>query len=83
MTTQGDTTTHNTTTHIGPYRVIRELGAGGMGRVHLAASRSGRAVAVKVVRPELAADPGFRRRFKAEVDAARAVGGAFTAPVVD
>ncbi|MEU5640920.1 protein kinase domain-containing protein [Streptomyces milbemycinicus] len=78
MTTQGDATTH-----IGPYRVIRELGAGGMGRVHLAASRSGRAVAVKVVRPELAADPGFRRRFKAEVDAARAVGGAFTAPVVD
>lgn len=83
MTTQGDATTHNATTHIGPYRVIRELGAGGMGRVHLAASRSGRAVAVKVVRPELAADPGFRRRFRAEVDAARAVGGAFTAPVVD
>ncbi|MBL1119842.1 serine/threonine-protein kinase [Streptomyces sp. 110] len=79
MTTQGDTTA----THIGPYRVIRELGAGGMGRVHLAASRSGRAVAVKVIRPELAADPDFRRRFKAEVDAARAVGGAFTAPVVD
>ncbi|MFK4066181.1 PQQ-binding-like beta-propeller repeat protein [Streptomyces sp. NPDC029674] len=70
-------------TYIGPYRVIRELGAGGMGRVHLAASRSGRAVAVKVVRPELAADPDFRRRFKAEVDAARAVSGAFTAPVVD
>lgn len=69
--------------YIGPYRVIRELGAGGMGLVHLAASRSGRAVAVKVVRPELAADPDFRRRFKAEVDAARAVSGAFTAPVVD
>ncbi|WSV44323.1 serine/threonine-protein kinase [Streptomyces sp. NBC_01077] len=68
---------------MGPYRVIRELGAGGMGRVHLAASRSGRAVAVKVVRPELAADPDFRRRFKAEVNAARAVSGAFTAPVVD
>ncbi|WP_406863765.1 PQQ-binding-like beta-propeller repeat protein [Streptomyces sp. HUAS MG47] len=70
-------------TYIGPYRVLRELGAGGMGRVYLAASRSGRAVAVKVVRPELSADPGFRRRFRAEVDAARAVGGAFTAPVVD
>ncbi|MEV8315146.1 PQQ-binding-like beta-propeller repeat protein [Streptomyces sp. NPDC059900] len=70
-------------TYIGPYRVIRELGAGGMGRVHLAASRSGRAVAVKVVRPELAADPDFRRRFRAEVDAARAVSGAFTAPVID
>ncbi|AJT61905.1 hypothetical protein T261_0214 [Streptomyces lydicus] len=78
-TTQADTAA----THIGPYRVIRELGAGGMGRVLLAASRSGRAVAVKVVRPELSADPDFRRRFKAEVDAARAVSGAFTAPVVD
>ncbi|MFF0206180.1 PQQ-binding-like beta-propeller repeat protein [Streptomyces sp. NPDC005017] len=70
-------------TYIGPYRVIRELGAGGMGRVHLATSRSGRAVAVKVVRAELAADPDFRRRFRAEVDAARAVSGAFTASVVD
>ncbi|WP_329625528.1 serine/threonine-protein kinase [Streptomyces sp. NBC_01255] len=72
-----------TAAYIGPYRVIRELGAGGMGRVHLAASRSGRAVAVKVVRPELAGDPDFRRRFRSEVDAARAVSGAFTAPVVD
>jgi serine/threonine protein kinase len=70
-------------THIGPYRVIKVLGAGGMGRVYLAASRSGRAVAVKVVRPELAGNPDFRRRFKAEADAARAVSGAFTAPVVD
>ncbi|MBB1261563.1 protein kinase domain-containing protein [Streptomyces alkaliterrae] len=72
-----------TDTHIGPYRVIRELGAGGMGRVLLAASPSGRAVAVKVVRPELAADPDFRRRFASEVAAARAVSGAFTAPVLD
>ncbi|WP_052682076.1 protein kinase domain-containing protein [Saccharothrix sp. ST-888] len=77
------TPTATPATHIGPYRVIRELGAGGMGRVYLAASRSGRVVAVKVVRPELTADPDFRRRFRAEVDAARAVSGAFTAPVVD
>ncbi|MFE0380681.1 PQQ-binding-like beta-propeller repeat protein [Streptomyces inhibens] len=79
MTTQAG----SAATHIGPYRVIRELGAGGMGRVHLAASRSGRAVALKVVPPQLAPPPDFRRRFKAEVDAARAVSGAFTAPVVD
>ncbi|MFJ1757416.1 PQQ-binding-like beta-propeller repeat protein [Kitasatospora sp. NPDC088134] len=68
---------------IGPYRPVRELGAGGMGRVYLAASHSGRAVAVKVVRGEFAADPDFRWRFAAEVDAARRVGSAFTAPVVD
>ncbi|MEW2529295.1 RodZ domain-containing protein [Streptomyces sp. NPDC047071] len=68
---------------IGVYAVERELGAGGMGRVYLARSPGGRAVAVKVVRPELAADPHFRARFRAEVEAARRVGGFHTAPVVD
>ncbi|MBO2455631.1 PQQ-binding-like beta-propeller repeat protein [Actinomadura barringtoniae] len=70
-------------TQVGPYRVIRLLGAGGMGRVYLAASASGRAVAVKVVRPELAGNADFRQRFRAEVNAAKAVSGAFTTPVVD
>ncbi|MFF0474473.1 RodZ domain-containing protein [Streptomyces sp. NPDC004284] len=68
---------------IGVYTVERELGAGGMGTVYLARSPGGRAVAVKVARPELAADPHFRRRFRAEVEAARRVGGFHTAPVVD
>ncbi len=68
---------------IGDYVVERELGAGGMGTVYLARSRGGRAVAVKVARPELAADPHFRARFRAEVDAARRVGGFHTAQVVD
>ncbi|MFG3406236.1 serine/threonine-protein kinase [Streptomyces sp. NPDC048142] len=68
---------------IGGYAVERELGAGGMGTVYLARSRGGRAVAVKVARPELASDPHFRERFRAEVAAARSVGGFHTAPVVD
>ncbi|MFF8377286.1 RodZ domain-containing protein [Streptomyces sp. NPDC015661] len=68
---------------IGVYDVERELGAGGMGTVYLARSPGGRAVAVKVARPELASDPHFRRRFRAEVEAARRVGGFHTAPVVD
>ncbi|MFE6060379.1 serine/threonine-protein kinase [Streptomyces sp. NPDC056431] len=68
---------------IGDYVVERELGAGGMGTVYLARSRGGRTVAVKVARPELAADPHFRARFRAEVDAARKVGGFHTAQVVD
>ncbi|MCD9902668.1 serine/threonine protein kinase [Streptomyces sp. MT29] len=54
-----------------------------MGTVYLARSRGGRAVAVKVARPELASDPHFRERFRAEVAAARSVGGFHTAPVVD
>ncbi|MFJ8653068.1 serine/threonine-protein kinase [Streptomyces rochei] len=69
--------------HIGGYAVERQLGAGGMGTVYLARSRGGRAVAVKVARPEIAADPHFRERFRAEVAAARRVGGFHTAPVVD
>lgn len=69
--------------HIGGYAVERELGAGGMGTVYLARSRGGRAVAVKVARSELAADPHFRERFRAEVAAARSVGGFHTAQVVD
>ncbi|OLT21209.1 hypothetical protein BJF79_15570 [Actinomadura sp. CNU-125] len=68
---------------IGRYRLLRRLGEGGMGVVYLGASPAGRAVAVKVVRPELAGDPEFRARFRAEVDAARKVGGAFTGPVVE
>ena len=66
----------------GPYRLRGRLGAGGMGRVFLEFSPAGRAVAVKVVHPELAADPAFRVRFAREVAAARAVSGAYTAPVL-
>ncbi|MFB6556473.1 PQQ-binding-like beta-propeller repeat protein [Streptomyces sp. NPDC056405] len=68
---------------LGSYRLLRRLGAGGMGRVYLARSPGGRTVAVKVVRPDLAADGDFRARFRHEVEIARAVSGRFTAPVVD
>lgn len=68
---------------VGRYRIVARLGAGGMGRVYLGRTPGGRAVAVKVVRPELAEDAEFRRRFAREVAAARRVNGAFTAGVVD
>ncbi|MFF2193929.1 substrate-binding domain-containing protein [Streptomyces sp. NPDC058157] len=68
---------------VGGYRLTDRLGAGGMGVVYRAQSVSGRQVAVKVVRPDLAGDPAFRERFRREVAAARQVSGAFTAPVVD
>lgn len=68
---------------IGQYRIVARLGAGGMGRVYLGRTRGGRAVAVKVVRPELAEDREFRLRFAREVSAARLVNGVFTAGVVD
>lgn len=68
---------------VGPYRLLSRLGSGGMGEVFLGRSPGGRPVAVKVVRAELAADPQFRKRFKAEVEAAEKVGGFYTAQLVD
>jgi peptide/nickel transport system substrate-binding protein len=67
---------------IGGFRLNARLGFGGMGRVYLGFSPAGRAVAVKVVRPELAMDAGFRHRFHTEVESARRVSGAYTAPVI-
>ncbi|GHD50479.1 serine/threonine protein kinase [Streptomyces mirabilis] len=70
-------------TVVGPYRLLGRLGAGGMGRVYLGRSAGGRTVAVKIVHPHFALDEEFRARFRREVEAARRVGGAWTAPVLD
>ncbi|MDH6121284.1 outer membrane protein assembly factor BamB/tRNA A-37 threonylcarbamoyl transferase component Bud32 [Kitasatospora sp. GAS204A] len=68
---------------IGPFEVLGRLGAGGMGLVYLARSTSGRRVAIKTVRGELAEDELFRVRFAREIEAAKTVGGFYTAAVVD
>ncbi|HEX6382110.1 MAG TPA: serine/threonine-protein kinase, partial [Acidimicrobiia bacterium] len=68
---------------VGRYQVLARLGSGGMGRVYLARSYENRQVALKVIRPDLAEDPTFRRRFEREVTASRAVRGPFTAEVID
>ncbi|CAL9457831.1 serine/threonine-protein kinase [Streptomyces sp. enrichment culture] len=70
-------------TAVGPYRLLGRLGSGGMGRVYLGRSAGGRTVAVKIVHPHFALDEEFRARFRREVEAARRVGGAWTAPVLD
>ncbi|MFT5422900.1 MAG: serine/threonine protein kinase [Phycisphaerales bacterium] len=55
---------------IGPYRVQREIGRGGMGVVHLATdTRLGRDVAIKALPQELAQDPGRLERFEREAKA--------------
>ena len=61
---------------LGPYRLLRQLGDGG---VFLGLPPDGQAAAVQAIPAELAADPGFRD----EVAAARTVSAAFVAPVVD
>ena len=68
---------------IGPYRLHARIGAGGMGVVYLASDPSGREVALKLIREEFAADPGFRSRFAREVRAGQQVGGRYTAHYLD
>lgn len=68
---------------LGRFKVLGLLGEGGMGRVYLGRSPGGWAVAIKVIHAGLAADPAFRARFAHEVATARAVGGIYTASVVD
>lgn len=67
---------------IGPYRLARRLGAGGMGVVYAGVDRAGQRVAVKVIHRELAHDPEFRARFAREVALLRRVDGACTARVL-
>ncbi|WP_131769432.1 serine/threonine-protein kinase, partial [Candidatus Protofrankia californiensis] len=68
---------------ISGYLLRARIGEGGMGAVYLSYTPGGRPVALKVVRPEFAADPEFRRRFASEVSIAQRVQGLYTAPVID
>jgi hypothetical protein len=68
---------------IGPYTIMGRLGAGAMGQVFLARSTTGRLVAVKTIRIELAEEADFRARFAREVAAASRVSGVFTAAVIE
>ena len=54
-----------------------------MGVVYLGISWDGSQVAVKVLRPELADDPEFRRRFRREVSALMRVKGLCTVQVIE
>lgn len=69
---------------LGPYRLLRRLGEGGMGSVYLAQSAEGGPfAALKMIRHDLASDADFRRRFRSEVARAQSVPAFCTAEVLD
>ncbi|QVQ50273.1 serine/threonine protein kinase [Spiractinospora alimapuensis] len=69
--------------HLGPYRVLGRLGAGGQGVVYLATSQDGTQVAIKTLGVDTTEDPTFLQRFAREADAARQVASFCTAAVLD
>ncbi|MCP4805901.1 MAG: serine/threonine protein kinase [Proteobacteria bacterium] len=75
---------------LGSYRVLGTLGEGGMGTVLRArhaeegwARRQGGDVAIKLIQPHIARDPGFRERFFAEAELGRKVSHDSVATVFD
>jgi len=69
---------------IAGYRIESRLGAGGMAVVYRARDeRLRRPVALKVMAPQCAQDPGFRRRFIAESRSAAAVDDPHVIPVYE
>jgi serine/threonine protein kinase len=69
-------------TKAGPYELGEVIGVGGLGTVYLSSGPSG-PVAVKVIRPELADQPGFRTRLLREAELARRVSGPGIVRVLD
>ena len=68
---------------LGPYRLVQQIGEGGMGVVHLALDPADRAVAIKVLRPHIAGDPSARERLRREVAVLRRVRHRLVAEVLD
>src|SRR5687768_18252597 len=61
-------------TKLGPYTIVSPLGAGGMGEVYRARdTRLERDVAIKVLPPEMVADPDRVKRFEQEARATAAL----------
>ena len=68
---------------LGPYRLIRRLGEGGMGVVYLATDSAQNQVAIKALHPGMAREENARRRMAREVDTMRRVHSRYVAEVVD
>ncbi|CAA9346857.1 MAG: hypothetical protein AVDCRST_MAG29-1953 [uncultured Nocardioidaceae bacterium] len=69
--------------HVGPYRLIRPIGEGGMGVVHLAVAPDQQRVALKVLRPHVVGDAEGRHRLAREIAAMHRVRHPRVAPCLD
>nr|MDT0663340.1 serine/threonine-protein kinase [Micromonospora sp. DSM 115978] len=68
---------------VGGYRLVKPLGAGGMGEVYFAVSPTADRVALKVIKPHLVRDETFRDRFAAEIESLKTVYGSRVARLED
>jgi predicted Ser/Thr protein kinase len=68
---------------VGGYRLLRKIGEGGMGVVHLAEAPDGSRVALKVLRPHIIGDDEARERLSREVASLRLVRSPRVAEVLD
>ncbi|MGE5837248.1 MAG: protein kinase domain-containing protein [Acidobacteriota bacterium] len=69
---------------LGPYEVVGPIGAGGMGEVYRARdTRLDRDVALKVLPPDVSADPARRKRFEIEARAVAALSHSHICPIHD
>jgi len=85
MSSPGDSTLQQppVAEQLGPYRLVRRLGQGGMGVVHLGTGPDGQQVAIKVLRPHVAYDPTARARLEREAATLRLVDHPGVAGVID
>ncbi|MFL1380168.1 protein kinase domain-containing protein [Nocardiopsis protaetiae] len=67
---------------LGGFRLIAHLGSGDLGAVYLGVDPDGRPAAVRAVREDFAADPGFRTGFAHDAAEASRVRGRFTPPLL-
>jgi len=68
---------------IGPYKLVRRLGQGGMGVVYLAEGPEHKEVALKVLRPHVAHDPTARARLEREATTLQKVSHPGVAGILD
>src|SRR6266550_1107156 len=68
---------------LGPYRLLGQIGEGGMGVVFVARDASEQTVALKVLRSVAAEEPMARRRLAREVETMQRVRSPYVAEVID